>query len=53
MGQGTAELFAKVVEDYDLLIGVEINAGMNDLAEEIHEHLKDNEKVNLIEGNGT
>jgi 16S rRNA A1518/A1519 N6-dimethyltransferase RsmA/KsgA/DIM1 with predicted DNA glycosylase/AP lyase activity len=52
VGQGTAELFAKVDKDFDLLVGVEINGGMNDLAVTIHEHLKDNDKVKLIEGNG-
>jgi hypothetical protein len=36
VGQGTAELFAKVDKDFDLLVGVEINGGMNDLAVTIH-----------------
>jgi 16S rRNA A1518/A1519 N6-dimethyltransferase RsmA/KsgA/DIM1 with predicted DNA glycosylase/AP lyase activity len=52
VGQGTAELFAKVEQDFDLLVGVEINGGMNDLAVTIHGNLKDNDKVKLIEGNG-
>lgn len=35
-----------------MLVGVEINAGMNDLAFEIHQNLRESNKVKLINGNG-
>ena len=32
VGMGTAELFSKVVDDYDMLVGVEIRQQMIDFA---------------------
>ena len=32
VGMGTAELFSKVVDCYDMLVGVEISQGMIDMA---------------------
>ena len=49
VGMGTAELFSKVVNDYDMLVGVEISQQMIDFAFQLHENLlkeKDN-KVKL------
>lgn len=53
VGMGTAELFSKVVDDYDMLVGVEISQQMIDFAFEIHQNLKANKdgKVRLQCGN--
>lgn len=40
VGMGTAELFAKVADDYDMLVGVEISQQMIDFAYNIHDNLK-------------
>jgi len=40
VGMGTAELFAKVADDYDMLVGVEISQQMIDFAFQIHDNLK-------------
>ena len=39
---GTAELFSKVLDDYDMLVGVEISQQMIDFAFQIHENLRQN-----------
>ena len=50
---GTAELFSKVLDDYDMLVGVEISQQMIDFAFQIHENLRQNKdgKVKLQLGN--
>ena len=50
---GTAELFSKVVDDYDMLVGVEISQQMIDFAYQIHDNLKQlkDGKVKLVLGN--
>lgn len=53
VGMGTAELFSKVVDDYDMLVGVEISQQMIDFAYQIHDNLKQHKdgKVRLQLGN--
>ena len=53
VGMGTAELFSKVLDDYDMLVGVEISQQMIDFAFQIHENLRQNKdgKVKLQLGN--
>ena len=53
VGMGTAELFSKVIHDYDMLVGVEISQQMIDFAFHIHENLKQHKdgKVRLQLGN--
>ena len=50
---GTAELFSKVVDDYDMLVGVEISQQMIDFAYQLHDNLKQHKdgKVRLQLGN--
>jgi SAM-dependent methyltransferase len=52
VGMGTAELFAKVLPEYDFLTGVELSQPMIDCAFKLHPHLR-NDKVKLIQGNAT
>lgn len=40
VGMGTAELFSKVLDDYDMLVGVEISQQMIDFAYQIHDNLR-------------
>lgn len=53
VGMGTAELFSKVVDDYDMLVGVEISQQMIDFAYQIHDNLREHKdkKVKLQLGN--
>lgn len=50
---GTAELFAKVTDDFDFLVGVEISQPMIDTAFSLHENLRELQggKVHLQQGN--
>ena len=50
VGMGTAELFSKVEEDFDMLVGVELNQMFIDCALKLHNNLKEHQggKVNLI-----
>lgn len=47
VGMGTAELFSKVLEDYDMLVGVEINQQMIDFAYQIHDNLRQNKDAKV------
>lgn len=40
VGMGTAELFSKVTDNFDYLVGVELNQGMIDTAFQLHDNLK-------------
>jgi 16S rRNA A1518/A1519 N6-dimethyltransferase RsmA/KsgA/DIM1 with predicted DNA glycosylase/AP lyase activity len=40
VGFGTAELQAKVMDDCDMIVGVELSQTMIDLAYKLHENLK-------------
>lgn len=40
VGMGTAELFSKVLDDYDMLVGIEISQQMIDFAYQIHDNLR-------------
>ena len=40
VGMGTAELCSKVLDDYDMLVGVEISQQMIDFAYQIHDNLR-------------
>mmetsp|Transcript_17743 Transcript_17743/g.30047 ORF Transcript_17743/g.30047 Transcript_17743/m.30047 type:complete len:294 (-) Transcript_17743:130-1011(-) len=52
VGMGTAELFAKVHESFDLLVGVDISQQFVDCAYRIHPVLTEKkDKVKLIQGN--
>ena len=55
VGMGTAELFAKVHDDFDYMVGVDISQQFLDCAFNLHQNLKDsqNGKVRLILGNAT
>ena len=55
VGFGTAELQAKIMDDCDMVVGVELCQNMIDLAYKLHENLKEeeNQKVKLLCGNAT
>lgn len=40
VGMGTAELFSKVLDDFDMLVGIEISQQMVDFAYQIHDNLR-------------
>lgn len=50
---GTAELFAKVADDFEYLVGVEISQPMVDTALSLHQNLRELQggKVRLQQGN--
>lgn len=41
VGMGTAELFSKVDQDFNMLVGVELSQGMIDLANALHPKFRD------------
>ena len=53
VGMGTAELFSKVVDDYDVVVGIDVAQPFIDLAYEIHPNLKAEagKKCRLTQGN--
>lgn len=53
VGMGTSELFAKICDDLDMLVGVEISQKFIDVSFELHKNLAENKdgKVKLIKGN--
>jgi len=54
VGVGTAELFTKIDEDFDMLIGVELSQDMIDLANSLHPKFMNPEtNVKLLCGNAT
>lgn len=55
VGMGTAELFAKLYDEIDMIIGVELSQQMIDCAFQLHETLRElnNKKVFLLQGNAT
>lgn len=40
VGMGTAELFSKITDSYDMLVGVEISQQMINFAYQIHDNLR-------------
>lgn len=50
VGMGTAELFARVHPQYDMIVGVELSQKMIDAAFELHQSLRElqNKKVWLL-----
>lgn len=53
VGMGTAELFSKVYDDYDILVGIDISQTMVDCALQLHQSLRElqGSKVYLQVGN--